>query len=252
VLAPVSSTKISVSGSRSSWPSNHASRALRTSGRSCSCAWPVFFARVMVTRKEAPERRYCHRDPLSRQHRAQFGKGDVRRRLMQRPDPRRARLGLCRARVAALGLGGGLAMVAMKRRPPHRAGRAHPEAPRRGTTRHAPPETAPTTRSRRYIDKGLPICPASCPGSTTQSDFRPLGNPQRFTSRGNCSKSGEPFHHAREHIPLARSLPPVGEGLGKYGSSRHLLVRQPIHPLIASPLTEIDTNHVYHSNGGIA
>jgi hypothetical protein len=35
--------KISRSGSRSSWPSNQASRRLRISGRFCSAACAVFF-----------------------------------------------------------------------------------------------------------------------------------------------------------------------------------------------------------------
>ena len=43
VEAQVSSMKTSRSGSRSSWPSNQASRRFRTSGRSCSAAWAVFF-----------------------------------------------------------------------------------------------------------------------------------------------------------------------------------------------------------------
>ena len=43
VAVQVSSMNTSRAGSRSSWRSNHASRRLRTSGRSCSLAWPVFF-----------------------------------------------------------------------------------------------------------------------------------------------------------------------------------------------------------------
>src|SRR5215218_1625443 len=39
----VSSINTSRAGSRSSWPSNHSSLRLRTSGRSCSDAWAVFF-----------------------------------------------------------------------------------------------------------------------------------------------------------------------------------------------------------------
>ncbi len=39
----VSSMNTSRAGSRSSWPSNQASRRVRTSGRSCSVAWAVFF-----------------------------------------------------------------------------------------------------------------------------------------------------------------------------------------------------------------
>src|SRR5437016_10224827 len=43
VEAQVSSMNTSRAGSRSSWPSNQASRRLRMSGRSCSAAWAVFF-----------------------------------------------------------------------------------------------------------------------------------------------------------------------------------------------------------------
>jgi len=43
VEAQVSSMKTRRSGSRSSWPSNQASRRFRMSGRSCSAACAVFF-----------------------------------------------------------------------------------------------------------------------------------------------------------------------------------------------------------------
>ena len=46
----VSSMNTSFDGSRSSCPSNHASRALATSSLSCSDAWPVFFLRVILCR----------------------------------------------------------------------------------------------------------------------------------------------------------------------------------------------------------
>src|SRR4051812_39400123 len=52
VEAQVSSMKISRSGSRSSWPSNQASRRLRMSGRSCSAACAVFFLRVIRWRRQ--------------------------------------------------------------------------------------------------------------------------------------------------------------------------------------------------------
>src|SRR4051812_40794657 len=52
VEAQVSSMKISRSGSRSSWPSNQASRRLRMSGRSCSAACAVFFLRVIWWRRQ--------------------------------------------------------------------------------------------------------------------------------------------------------------------------------------------------------
>lgn len=43
VDAQVSPMKTSVSGLRSSWPSNQAQRRSTMSRRSCSVAWPVFF-----------------------------------------------------------------------------------------------------------------------------------------------------------------------------------------------------------------
>src|ERR671932_814753 len=46
----------SPSGSRSSWPSNHASRASATSGLSCSAACAVFFEGDAARVEEAPDR----------------------------------------------------------------------------------------------------------------------------------------------------------------------------------------------------
>ncbi len=53
--APVSSMKISLAGSRSSWPSNQACRAWRTASRCCSAAWAVFFVREAVPIEELPD-----------------------------------------------------------------------------------------------------------------------------------------------------------------------------------------------------
>jgi hypothetical protein len=61
VALQVSSMKTSRSGSRSSWPSNQASGWLRTPGRSCSTACPVFFERDAVSGEEAAQRRDRHR-----------------------------------------------------------------------------------------------------------------------------------------------------------------------------------------------
>ena len=54
--SPVSSMKISRSGSRVDCSSNQASRAARTSARSCSRACPVFFHRHPAPEEEPPER----------------------------------------------------------------------------------------------------------------------------------------------------------------------------------------------------
>ncbi|MGF1609730.1 MAG: hypothetical protein ACFCUQ_10065, partial [Kiloniellales bacterium] len=53
VEAPVSSMKINLFGSRSSWPSNQAWRSAVTSGSCCSAACAVFFVRDPVALEKA-------------------------------------------------------------------------------------------------------------------------------------------------------------------------------------------------------
>jgi hypothetical protein len=55
VFAAVSSMKTIRVGSRSSCPSNHASRAAFTALRRCSAACAVFFARDLATLEELPQ-----------------------------------------------------------------------------------------------------------------------------------------------------------------------------------------------------
>lgn len=104
VLAQVSSMKISRSGSRSGWASNQASRRFRTSGRSCSPACPVFFARGPVAEEEAADRAVAETMAPLRQRRAEFCDGRVRRCLPELE----VRRGLCfdapGAAIAALRL----------------------------------------------------------------------------------------------------------------------------------------------------
>lgn len=64
VEAQVSSMKTRRTGSRSSWPSNHSCRRIRKSERSCSEACVLFFARVIMTRKEAVDRAEAEEEPL--------------------------------------------------------------------------------------------------------------------------------------------------------------------------------------------
>lgn len=56
VEAQVSSMKIRRAGSSSGWPSNHSSRLLATSGRSCSLACAVFFECQAAAVEEGPDR----------------------------------------------------------------------------------------------------------------------------------------------------------------------------------------------------
>ena len=86
VEAQVSSMNTSRSGSRSSCPSNQASRRLRTSGRSCSAACAVFFTRDPVPAAKAPERTDTDLRPLLGQARLQLRQGDVGHLVQGRVD----------------------------------------------------------------------------------------------------------------------------------------------------------------------
>src|SRR3712207_4068647 len=108
VEAQVSSMNTSRSGSRSSWPSNQASRCLRISGRSCSAACAVFFARDLVPAAEAPERAHADVGPLLGQVRLQLRQGDVGPLVQGRVDQIGMGLGAMREPVAALRLGPGI------------------------------------------------------------------------------------------------------------------------------------------------
>src|SRR5918994_5814679 len=104
VDAQVSSMNTRRSGSRSSWSSNQASRRFRTSGRSCSEACAVFFARDLVTAAEAPERGHADRRALAGKFRLQLGQGQVGYRIEGGADQAGMDLGLVREPVTALQL----------------------------------------------------------------------------------------------------------------------------------------------------
>jgi hypothetical protein len=131
VEAQVSSMKISRSGSRSSWPSNQASRRLRMSGRSCSAACAVFFTRDLVPAAEAPERAHAHEGSFLGQARLQLGQGDVGHLVQGRVDQLGMGLGSTREPVAALRLGPGIPAGSAHPLPTDRAGGAHAEPGRR-------------------------------------------------------------------------------------------------------------------------
>src|SRR5271165_1910291 len=73
--------------------------------------------------------------------------------------------------------------------------------------RDIPPLTASTTRSRRSVERGSAIPPASSAGKKDESDFSRFVNPQRFYRLENRSSA---FHRSYE---LLRDsvLPPNGE-----------------------------------------
>ena len=81
VEAQVSSIRTKRSGSRSSWPLNQASRRFKMSGRSCSEACAVFFARDGVAGEEAADRPVANPHAFVRERLAQLFDRDVGRRF---------------------------------------------------------------------------------------------------------------------------------------------------------------------------
>ncbi len=77
VAVHVSSMNTRRSGSRPSYPSNPCRRCLRTSGRSCSIACPVFFPRDAVTLEEAMHRADPDRCATLDQRCLNLGQGHV-------------------------------------------------------------------------------------------------------------------------------------------------------------------------------
>jgi hypothetical protein len=131
VLAQVSSMNTRRSGSRSIWPSNHARRCLRTSGRSCSMAWPVFFARDAVAAKEPLDRAVAEPVTLRTEGAAQLLDGDVGGRVQQVLDQLALRFDPPGPAVATEWTGTRIALHPLKCTPTAHARSADPE-PRRG------------------------------------------------------------------------------------------------------------------------
>ena len=131
VLAAVSSMKISRVGSRSSCPSNHASRAAFTSSRCCSAACAVFFKRDAPPFEETPERTDADADVARLQLFLKFDQRDVRRLGDRAKEKVRLGFNTARLAVAALPLGRDVALLPQTVMPADRARRAHPKSFRR-------------------------------------------------------------------------------------------------------------------------
>ena len=115
VEAQVSSMNTSRAGSRSSCPSNQASRRVKTSGRSCSAACADFFPCYLPAREEAPQRTDADANPALGQLRLQFVRRHVRHRLDQPEDQIGMSLDLTRSFVSALRKGQRLSGLALPR-----------------------------------------------------------------------------------------------------------------------------------------
>ena len=133
----VSSMKTSRAGSRSGWPSNHASRRAATSGRCCSLACAVFFKGHSVTVEEAPDRARREGGAVfAAQPLGQFDQRDVHLCVDLRQDNVVKRLDTMGALIATLRLGAGRARRAPGANPADRTRNRHPEPLGGGPPRH--------------------------------------------------------------------------------------------------------------------
>jgi hypothetical protein len=117
VAVQVSSMKTRRSGSRSGWLSNQSRRCFRTSGRSCSTACPVFFARQAMALEESRERRGRSGDAALGQAGAELFEALVALRLERSRDDRVLRFDPARPGVTALRFGREAARSASRRIP---------------------------------------------------------------------------------------------------------------------------------------
>jgi hypothetical protein len=137
VVAQVSSMNRRRSGSRSSCPSNQSSRRFTMSGRSCSLACAVFFARHLVSVEEPPQRSVAHEDPVVQKRLAKLLDRAVRRGLNRRQNGARMRFRLVRAAVPADGLRRGVSLRPLERPPSADARGADAKATSGASTRSA-------------------------------------------------------------------------------------------------------------------
>jgi hypothetical protein len=177
VEAHVSSMKTSRSGSSSGWASNHASCRLRTSGRSGSAAWAVFFARDPVATEEAPQRAEAGADTMPGERRPQFLDRLVAGRLDETQDERRVALDHLRTAVAAERLRPRRPRLARPLAPAADARRADPEARGRRavrqTRRHRRQHPNPQIDRQRFRHARRP----PHPGGQFEPSKARFGNP---------------------------------------------------------------------------
>ena len=176
------------SGARSSWPSNHVCRWLRTSGRSCSMAWPVFFCASCRDERRSDEARPQRRAGRPRStpgavHQARCPCALTRARECPPAAPRHGviacrhlgALGQCFRSCAADHASGSPSKARPQSEPP-RLGNSSPHQPPQGAG-HANPTI-----------KADPSKLASFTSTDSESENPPLGNPLRFRTVENRSR----------------------------------------------------------------
>ena len=181
--------KTSRSGSRSSWPSNQSCRCFRTSGRSCSIAWPVFFCASCRDERRSGEARPQRRSGRSRlgpraTPQARYPCVLPRARECPPAAPRHGviacrRLGVlgqyCRS-CAAVPASGSPSMARPQSEPQQHGNSSPHQSPQEAG--HANPTI-----------KADPSILASFTSTDSESENLPLGNPLRFKTVENRSRT---------------------------------------------------------------
>ncbi len=175
--------KTSRSGSRSGWLSNQSRRFFRTSGRSCSMACPVFFARQAVALEEPRKCGGRRGDAALGQAGAELLEALIALLLERHHDDRALRLDPTRPHVAALRLRREAARSAPRRIPADHRRHRHAETPRRRATAHAAVDRC--KRPRPQIHRkwfAHPAAPISAAGTENQTRAN-LGIPHSDSDR---------------------------------------------------------------------
>ena len=170
--------------SRSSCPSNQASRRLRTSGRSCSAACAVFFACVAVAGKKPPERAVAEAQALLGQLCAQFLQRHLAVRVERREDGDSVRLDDVGFAVAAERAGPGFAAQPGNLPPTADAGGTDLEAFRRlavgqAIILHGPQNPQAQVQRQRFRHPCRPPIPADSLNQNSAFSGRPADSIRR-------------------------------------------------------------------------
>lgn len=177
VLAQVLSMKARRPGWRSTCLSNQVWRWVRVSGRSCSVACAVFFARQRMAREEVLQGAVTETMASIQQSPTKFGGRDVRGFVQKATDPLMLRLDPAGAMVAAQRSRRDITLPPIQR-PPSTDGRSADHKPFRRSTTLAPPATA---AAHEYEDRPIGLSTwqlASYPASIMNHRSGTRGSPR--------------------------------------------------------------------------
>src|SRR5512147_1272465 len=197
--------KISFSGSRSGRPLSHAWRASFTSGRSCSAACVVFFARDPPTLEEAPDRPDPEPlPPLFLQLRLEFLERDVGGLLDGPEDELRFFLDAIRPAIAARLLRSNGPHRFLPLGPADRARNAHPKPCRRPSARHPLRNRVNHTLPKIPRKRTSHACWPPSPAGRFNHKPGPLGSPPDPIRSGNAlADVGQPDRVRDDDLKIA-------------------------------------------------